>query len=93
MAEFEEQVKGFWAKVIAWLRGGQRGDTAQKARGALQDMRTSETARKAEAAIKDLREGETGRKARPRSAICGIVPGRATSPEARGTAATAGRLG
>ena len=61
MAEFEQQAKGWWAKVIAWLRGGQRTDAGRKAKAALQDLRTSETGRKAEAKIKDLRDGEVGR--------------------------------
>ena len=68
VAEFEQQVKGWWSKVTAWLRGGQRGgqrtDAGRKAKAAVQDLRDSETARKAEAAFKDLREGETGRKAK-----------------------------
>jgi hypothetical protein len=64
VAEFEQQVKGWWSKVTAWLRGGQRTDASRKAKAAVQDLRDSETARKAEAAFKDLREGETGRKAK-----------------------------
>jgi hypothetical protein len=63
MADFEEQLRGFWSKLTAWLHGGQRADATQKAKAALQDMRTSETGRKAEAALRDLREGEVGRKA------------------------------
>ena len=41
MAEFEQQAKSFWAKLIAWLRGGQRADAGRKAKAALQDLRTS----------------------------------------------------
>jgi hypothetical protein len=63
MSEMEQQVRGWWAKVIAWLRGGQRGDATHRAKTALADLRDSETGRKAEAAIRDLRQGEVGRKA------------------------------
>jgi hypothetical protein len=70
MAINQQQPQGWWARLMAWLRGGQRGDAgrkaaaaAEKAKARLQDVRSGEAARKAEAAIKDLREGEVGRKA------------------------------
>jgi hypothetical protein len=61
MAEFEQQAKGWWAKVIAWLRGGQRTDAGRKAKAALQDLRDSETGRKAKAAFRDLRDSASNR--------------------------------
>jgi hypothetical protein len=64
MAEMEQQVRSWWAKVIAWLRGGQPAEATHRAKAALADLRDSETGRKAEAAIRDLREGEAGRKAK-----------------------------
>jgi hypothetical protein len=70
MAIDQQQPQGWWARLMAWLRGGQRGDAgrkaaaaAEKAKARLQDVRSGEAARKAESAIKDLREGEVGRKA------------------------------
>jgi len=80
MSEIERQVRGWWARLMAWLRGAQHGEAAQRAKTAFGDMRTSDTgrkaesalrdlrgsdaARKAEAALRDLREGEAGRKAK-----------------------------
>src|SRR5260370_6084949 len=63
MAEFEQQLREWWSKLTAWLRGGQRADAARKAKAALEDLRASDAARKAEAALRDLREGQVGRKA------------------------------
>ena len=42
MTEIEQQVRGWWARLIARLRGAQDGDAARKSRAALQDVRTSE---------------------------------------------------
>ena len=68
MAEFEQQAKGWWAKVIAWLRGGQRTDAGRKAKAALQDLRDSDVVGKARdtarEAIRDLRDSDAGRKAK-----------------------------
>jgi hypothetical protein len=64
MADLERQVRGWWARLVAWLRSGQRADSGHKAKAMLEDIRGSEARRKAEAALKDLREGEAGRKAR-----------------------------
>src|ERR1700683_1633996 len=75
MSEMEQQVRGWWARVIAWLRGGQRADATHRAKAALADLRDSETGRKAEAAIRDLRQGEVGRKAE--AAIRDLRGGRA----------------
>lgn len=61
MSEIERQVRGWWARLLAWLRGG---DASRRAKSALQDVRTSDAGRKAEAALRDLREGEAGRKAK-----------------------------
>src|ERR1019366_6926855 len=63
MAGLEQQARDWWAKLVGWLRGGQRADAGRKARAALEDIRTSDTGRKAEAALRDLREGETARDA------------------------------
>ena len=109
MAEFEQQAKGWWSKLIAWLRGGQRADAGRKAKAALQDLRDSDVVGKARdtarEAIRDLRDSDAGRKAK--AAIRDLrdspgtgdkslgAPGRhsASSAAARGTAAAAGRLG
>jgi hypothetical protein len=63
MAEFSEQLRRFWARLAAWLNGGQRAETTRKAKAALEDLRDSDAARRAEAALRDLRQGEVGRKA------------------------------
>jgi hypothetical protein len=73
--ELEQQVRSWWARLMAWLRGGQRAEATQRAKAALTDLRDSDAGRKteaaigeagriAEAAIRDLREGEAGRKAK-----------------------------
>ena len=63
MSEFEQELRSWWARLLAWLRGDQHADTARTAKAAVQDLRDSDAARRAEAAIRDLREGEIGRKA------------------------------
>jgi hypothetical protein len=63
MSEIEQQVRGWWARLLTWLHGDQRADATRKAKAAIQDLRDSDTGRKAEAAIRDLRQGEVGRKA------------------------------
>ena len=30
MTEFEQQVRSWWAKLVAWLHGDQRADAARK---------------------------------------------------------------
>ena len=47
MTEIEQQVRGWWSRLIAWLRGAQHSDAARKARDTMQDVRTSDAARKA----------------------------------------------
>ncbi len=71
MSEIERQVRGWWARLLAWLRGAQGGDAARKgrkAKEAIKDLRDSEAVGKARDAAKDvlrdLREGDTGRKAK-----------------------------
>ncbi len=64
MSEIERQVQGWWARLIAWLRGAQHGEAARRARSALQEARASDAGQRAEAAVRDLREGEAGRKAK-----------------------------
>src|ERR1019366_372113 len=64
MAGLEQQARDWWAKLVGWLRGGQRTDAGRKARAALDDIRTSDTGRKAEAALRDLRDSDAGRKAK-----------------------------
>lgn len=64
MSEMERQVRGFWARVMEWLRGPRGTAAAQRARNALDDVRTSDVGRKAESALKDLRDGDAGRKAK-----------------------------
>ena len=32
MSEIERQVRGWWDRLLAWLRGSQSGDAARKAR-------------------------------------------------------------
>ena len=61
MNEIEQQVRGWWSKLIVWLRGAQHGDAASKARATLEDVRTSDAGRKAEAALRDLRDSTAGR--------------------------------
>jgi len=63
MSEFEQELRSWWARLVAWLHGDQRADTARKAKAAMQDLRDSDAARRAEAAIRDWREGEAGRRA------------------------------
>ena len=63
MSEVERQVRSWWSRLLAWLRGAQHGDAANKARSTWQDVRTSDAGRKAEAALRDLRQGEVGRRA------------------------------
>ena len=46
MSEIERQVRGWWARLVAWLRGAQDGDAARKARETLQDVRTSDAGRR-----------------------------------------------
>ena len=48
MSEVERQVRSWWSRLLAWLRGAQHGDTAQRAKTAVHDMRTSDTGRKAD---------------------------------------------
>ena len=50
MTEIEQQVRSWWSRLIAWLRGAEHGDAARKARAALQDVRTSDAGRRTEAA-------------------------------------------
>ena len=50
MTEIEQQVRGWWSRLIAWLRGAQHSDAARKARDTMQDVRTSDAGRRAEAA-------------------------------------------
>ena len=64
MTESEQQVRGWWSRLIAWLRGAQHGDAARKARDTMQDVRTSDAGRRTEAALRDLRDSDAGRKAR-----------------------------
>ena len=64
MNEIERQARGWWARLMAWLRGAQNGDTARKAREALQDARTSDAGRRAESALRDMRDSDAGRKAK-----------------------------
>jgi hypothetical protein len=54
MNEIERQARGWWARLLAWLRGAQGGDAARKARETLQDVRTSDAGRRAESALRDL---------------------------------------
>ena len=61
MTDFEQQLRSWWTKLTAWLRGGQHGEGAQKAKAAVQDFRDSETGRKAEAALRDLRDSAANR--------------------------------
>ena len=37
MTDFEQQLRSWWTKLTAWLRGGQHGEGAQKAKAAVQD--------------------------------------------------------
>ena len=46
MTDFEQQLRTWWAKLNAWLRGGQPAEGGRKAKAALQDFRESETGRK-----------------------------------------------
>ena len=46
MSEIERQARGWWARLLAWVRGAQNGDAARKARETLQDVRTSDAGRK-----------------------------------------------
>jgi hypothetical protein len=64
MSEIERQARGWWSRLLAWLRGAQRGDAAQRARTAVQDMRASDAGRKVETALRDLRDSDAGRKAK-----------------------------
>jgi len=69
MTDFEQQLRSWWAKLTAWLRGGPGSDGARKAKAAMQDFRDSdlregETGRKAREAVRDLRDSDAGRKAR-----------------------------
>src|SRR5437764_1490676 len=50
MSEMERQVRGFWARIMEWLRGPRGAEAAQRARNALDDVRTSDVGRKAESA-------------------------------------------
>jgi hypothetical protein len=52
MTDFEQQLRTWWAKLNAWLHGGQPAEGGRKAKAALQDFRESETGRKAEAAVR-----------------------------------------
>ncbi len=61
MSEIERQVRGWWSRLLAWLRGAQQGDAARKAKSSLQDMRTSEAGRRAEATFRDLRDSPSSR--------------------------------
>ena len=45
MSEIERQARGWWARLLAWLRGAQGGEAARKARETLQDVRTSDAGR------------------------------------------------
>ena len=60
MAENESQLRRWWSILTAWLRGGQRDETARKAKAAIQDLRDSDAGRRAETAIRDLRDGDRG---------------------------------
>jgi hypothetical protein len=64
MNEIERQARGWWARLLAWLRGAQDGDAARKARETLQDVRTSDAGRRAESALRDLKDSDAGRKAK-----------------------------
>ena len=57
MPEIEQQVRSWWSRLIARLRGAEHGDAARRARTAMQDVRTSDAGRRAEAALRDLRDG------------------------------------
>ena len=61
MTDFEQQLRGWWARLTAWLHGDKRAEGTRKAKAALQDFRDSETGRKAEAALRDLRDGAANR--------------------------------
>jgi hypothetical protein len=63
MSEFEQELRSWWARLVSWLHGDQRGDTARKAKAAVQELRDSDAGRRAEAALRDLHQGEMGRKA------------------------------
>ena len=56
MSEIERQVRGWWDRLLAWLRGAQNGDAARKARETLQDVRTSDAGQRAESALRDVRD-------------------------------------
>ena len=43
MTDFEQQLRTWWAKLTAWLHGGQPAEGSRKAKAALQDFRESET--------------------------------------------------
>src|SRR6266704_2868942 len=64
MSEIERQVRGFWARLLAWLRGPRGAEATRRAKSALDDVRTSQAARRAEAALRDLKDGDAGRKAK-----------------------------
>jgi hypothetical protein len=68
MAGLEQQARDWWAKLVGWLRGGQRTDAGRKARAALQDLRDSDVVGKARDtardALRDLRDSDAGRKAK-----------------------------
>src|SRR6266480_3710357 len=64
MSEIERQARGWWARLLAWLRGAQGGEAARKARETLQDVRTSDAGRRAESALRDLKDSDAGRKAK-----------------------------
>ena len=61
MSEIERQVRGWWARLLTWLRGAQNGDAARKARETLHDVRASDAGQRAESALRDLRDGASGR--------------------------------
>ena len=61
MSEIERQVRSWWDRLLAWLRGAQSGDTARKARETLHDVRSSDAGQRAESALRDLRDGASGR--------------------------------
>ena len=61
MTDFDQQLRTWWAKMTAWLHGGQHSEGAARAKATLRDFRESETGRKAEAAFRDLRDGAAPR--------------------------------
>ena len=56
MTDVEHQMRGWWERLMAWLRGPRPAEAGRKAAEALQDLRDSNTGRKAESALRDLRK-------------------------------------